>query len=52
MADSVVKRDVAMAILAHESHSISFYYGRMNAHAQADQLGKYGESSTEKIKPK
>jgi hypothetical protein len=52
MADAHITRDVAMAILGHESHSISFYYGRMNAHAQADQLGKYGESLTEKIKPR
>lgn len=52
MADSGVERDVAMAILGHESESISFYYGRMTAKGQADQLGRYGESLTEKIKPK
>jgi hypothetical protein len=41
-----------MAILGHESESMSFYYGRMTQKGQVEQLGKFGESLSEKIKPK
>jgi len=51
MADAGVSRDVAMAILGHESEAISFYYGRMSAKGQAAQLGTYGESISKRIKP-
>lgn len=49
MADSGVERDVAMAILGHESESISFYYGRMTAKGQVGQVAEYGKALTEKI---
>jgi integrase len=49
MADSGVERDVAMAILGHESESISFYYGRMTAKGQVGQVAEYGKALSEKI---
>ena len=52
MADSGVTRDVAMAILGHESESISFYYGRLTARGQVDQVEKFGQAFSEKINPK
>ena len=52
LADAGVSRDIAMAILGHESESMSFYYGRMTQKGQVEQLGKFGESITEKIKPR
>jgi integrase len=52
LADAGVSRDIAMAILGHESESMSFYYGRMTQKGQVEQLGKFGESMTEKIKPR
>ena len=52
LADANVSREVAMAILGHDSESMSFYYGRMTQKGQVDQIGKFGESLSEKIKPK
>jgi integrase len=52
MADAGVTRDVAMAILGHESESISFYYGRMGAIGQKDQVEKFGSEITKRIKPR
>lgn len=52
MADAGITRDVAMAILGHESESISFYYGRMTARGQVEQVEKFGAALSEKIKPK
>jgi integrase len=52
MADAGITRDVAMAILGHESESISFYYGRMTARGQVEQVEKFGSALSEKIKPK
>lgn len=52
LADANVSRDVAMAILGHESESMSFYYGRMTQKGQAEQLEKFGEAISSKIKPK
>ena len=52
MADSGVTRDVAMAILGHESESISFYYGRLTARGQVDQVEKFGQAISDKINPK
>lgn len=52
MADSGVTRDVAMAILGHESESISFYYGRLTAKGQVAQVEKFGQAISEKINPK
>ena len=52
LADANVSREIAMAILGHESESMSFYYGRMTQRGQVEQLGKFGESLSEKIKPK
>ena len=49
MADAGITRDVAMAILGHESESMSFYYGRMTAKGQASQIQKFGEAITSKI---
>ncbi|MFM1778493.1 MAG: hypothetical protein RL741_1111 [Actinomycetota bacterium] len=51
LADAGVSRDIAMAILGHESESMSFYYGRMTQKGQVKQLGKSGESLSEKIGP-
>jgi integrase len=51
MADSGVTRDVAMAILGHESESISFYYGRLTAKGQMSQLETYGKALSKKINP-
>lgn len=52
MADAGVERDVAMAILGHESESISFYYGRMGAVGQKDQVEKFGSEISKKISPR
>lgn len=52
MADAGITRDVAMAILGHESESISFYYGRMGAIGQKDQVEKFGSEITKRIKPR
>jgi integrase len=52
MADSGITRDVAMAILGHESESMSFYYGRMTAKGQISQLEKFGEAVSDKINTK
>lgn len=52
MADAGITRDVAMAILGHESESMSFYYGRMTAKGQVSQLEKFGEAISEKINTK
>lgn len=52
LADANVSREIAMAILGHESESMSFYYGRMTQRGQVEQLGKFGESLSEKIKPR
>lgn len=52
MADAGVKRDVAMAILGHESESISFYYGRMGAVGQRSQVERFGSEIAAKIKAK
>lgn len=52
LADANVSRDIAMAILGHESESMSYYYGRMTQKGQIEQLGKFAESINEKIKPK
>ena len=49
MADAGVTRDVAMAILGHESEAISFYYGRMGAIGQKDQVEVFGSQLTESI---
>jgi site-specific recombinase XerD len=52
LADANVSREIAMAILGHESESMSFYYGRMTQRGQVEQLGKFGEAMSEKIKPR
>ena len=52
MADAGVERDVAMAILGHESESISFYYGRMGAVGQKAQVERFGSELAKKIQPK
>jgi integrase len=52
MADAGITRDVAMAILGHESESMSFYYGRMTAKGQVSQLEKFGEAISDKINAK
>ena len=49
MADSGVDREVAMAILGHESEAISYYYGRITAKRQSGQLGVFGESLSKEI---
>jgi integrase len=51
LADANVSREIAMAILGHESESMSFYYGRMTQRGQVEQLGKFGEAISAKIKP-
>jgi hypothetical protein len=43
LADANVSREIAMAILGHDSESLSFYYGRMTQKGQVDQIGKFGE---------
>jgi integrase len=50
MADAGVTRDVAMAILGHESESISFYYGRLTARGQVSQVEVFGQAISDKIK--
>lgn len=52
LADANVSREVAMAILGHESESMNFYYSRMTQRGQAEQIEKFGQAITEKIKPK
>lgn len=52
LADANVSREVAMAILGHESESMNFYYSRMTQRGQAEQIEKFGQAMTEKIKPK
>ena len=49
MADSGVDREVAMAILGHESEAMSHYYGRITAKRQSVQVEKFGESLSQKI---
>lgn len=49
MADSGIDREIAMAILGHESVAISHYYTRITARRQKDQVGKYGEALNLKI---
>ena len=52
LADANVSREVAMAILGHESESMNFYYSRMTQRGQAEQIEKFGQAITDKIKPK
>jgi integrase len=52
LADANVSREVAMAILGHESESMNFYYSRMTQRGQAEQIEKFGQAITEKITPK
>lgn len=49
MADSGVDREVAMAILGHESEAMSYYYGRVTAKRQSGQIEQYGESLAKNI---
>jgi integrase len=49
MADTGVDREVAMAILGHESEAMSHYYGRITAKRQSGQLVKFGESLSKEI---
>ena len=49
MADSGVDREVAMAILGHESEAMSHYYGRITAKRQSGQIEQYGESLAKNI---
>lgn len=49
MADTGVDREVAMAILGHESEAMSHYYGRITAKRQSVQVEKFGESLSEQI---
>jgi len=49
MADSGVDREVAMAILGHESEAMSHYYGRITAKRQSGQIENYGESLAKNI---
>ena len=49
MADSGVDREVAMAILGHESEAMSHYYGRITAKRQSGQVERFGESLSQKI---
>lgn len=49
MADSGVDREVAMAILGHESEAMSHYYGRITAKRQSGQIEKFGESLSKEI---
>ena len=52
LADAGVNRDIAMAILGHESESMSFYYGRMTAKGQREQMGQFAKAITSKITPR
>ena len=49
MADTGVDREVAMAILGHESEAMSHYYGRITAKRQSGQVEKFGESLSRQI---
>ena len=49
MADTGVDREVAMAILGHESEAMSHYYGRITAKRQSGQVVKFGESLSKQI---
>lgn len=49
MADSGVDREVAMAILGHESEAMAHYYGRITAKRQSGQVERFGESLSQKI---
>lgn len=49
MADTGVDREVAMAILGHESEAMSHYYGRITAKRQSGQVEKFGESLSKQI---
>jgi len=49
MADSGVDREVAMAILGHESEAMSHYYGRITAKRQSGQVEVFGETLLKKI---
>ena len=50
MADTGVEREIAMAILGHESEAMSYYYGRVTATKQKPQVEKFGSALSEKIK--
>lgn len=52
LADANVSREVAMAILGHESESMSFYYSRMTQRGQAEQIEKFGATVSTRISPK
>lgn len=52
LADANVSREIAMAILGHESESMSHYYGRMTQRGQVEQLGKFAEAISAKINPR
>lgn len=49
MADTGVDREVAMAILGHESEAMSHYYGRITAKRQSVQVERFGESLSKQI---
>ena len=49
MADTGVDREVAMAILGHESEAMSYYYGRITAKRQSAQVGEYGKGLSRSI---
>ena len=49
LADSGVSREVAMAILGHESEAMNHYYARMTQLGQAESLDKVGKALNAKI---
>jgi integrase len=52
MSDEGVEEAVAKEILGHESEAMMWYYRRITANKQQGQVAKYGQSLSERIKPR
>ena len=52
MSDEGVEESVAKEILGHESEAMMWYYRRITANKQQGQVAKYGQSLTERIRPR
>lgn len=52
MSDEGVEEAVAKEILGHESEAMMWYYRRITANKQQGQVAKYGQSLSERIRPR
>jgi integrase len=52
MSDEGIEEAVAKEVLGHESEAMMWYYRRITANKQQGQVAKYGQSLSERIRPR